>query len=122
MSGRVWAGDPLVKPKGTRAYHHGRILPDILLDFWILFQRVGVNYFQQFFHSSLMHVFFGSISNVYASFFHPFQIFMSFFSIILNSHDKFLINFKNLCHFFFDPSKNFMTNFGINFNFECHFF
>ena len=47
-----------------------------------------------------MHVFFGSISNVYASFFHPFQIFMSFFSIILNSHDKFLINFKNLCHFF----------------------
>jgi len=28
------AGDPLVKPKGTRTYHHGRIRPDNF--FWIV--------------------------------------------------------------------------------------
>ena len=33
------AGHPLVKPKGTRAYHHGRIRPD--MDFWILFKGLG---------------------------------------------------------------------------------
>jgi len=32
------AGNPLVKPKGTRAYHHGRICPYIF--FWILEQWV----------------------------------------------------------------------------------
>ena len=27
------AGDPLVKPKGMRAYHHGRICPDNFFGF-----------------------------------------------------------------------------------------